>query len=103
MTRSELIDHLADRFPLLTTKDVEAAVKEMTEAISRTLVQGSRVEIRGFGSFTIDYRPPRTGRNPKTGEPVSVPGKWIPHFKPGKEMRERIDDSAIPASTRKAA
>ena len=103
MTRSELIDHLADRFPLLTAKDVEAAVKEMTEVIGRTLVQGSRVEIRGFGSFTINYRPPRMGRNPKTGEPVSVPGKWIPHFKPGKEMRERIDDSAIPALTRKAA
>ncbi len=103
MTRSELIDHLADRFPLLTAKDVEAAVKEMTEAIGHTLARGSRVEIRGFGSFSINYRPPRTGRNPKTGEPVSVPEKWMPHFKPGKEMRERIDDSAIPASVRKAA
>lgn len=103
MTRSELIDHLADRFPLLAAKDVEAAVKEMTEVIGRTLVQGSRVEIRGFGSFTINYWPPRMGRNPKTGEPVSVPGKWIPHFKPGKEMRELIDGSAIPALTRKVA
>ena len=103
MTRSELIDRLAGRFPLLTTKDVEAAVKEMAEAIGRTLVQGSRVEIRGFGSFTINYRSPRMGRNPKTGEPVSVLGKWVPHFKPGKEMRERIDDSAIPTSIRKAA
>lgn len=103
MTRSELIDHLANRFPLLTTKDVEAAVKEMTEAIGHALTRGSRVEIRGFGSFALKYRPPRVGRNPKTGEPVRVPEKWIPHFKPGKEMRERIDDSVIPASIRKAA
>jgi integration host factor subunit beta len=103
MTRSELIDHLADRFPLLTAKDVESAVKEMTEAIGHTLARGSRVEIRGFGSFTINYRPPRMGRNPKTGEPVGVPAKWLPYFKPGKEMRERIDDSVIPASVRKVA
>lgn len=103
MTRSELIDHLADRFPFLTAKDIEAAVKEVTEAVGHTLAKGSRVEIRGFGSFALNYRPPRMGRNPKTGEPVSVPEKWIPHFKPGKEMRERIDDSVIPVSIRKAA
>ena len=103
MTRSELIDLLADRFPLLTVKDVEAAVKEMTETIGHTLAQGSRVEIRGFGSFALNYRPPRIGRNPKTGEPVSVPEKWVPHFKPGKEMRECIDAAAKPVPIRKVA
>ena len=103
MTRSDLIELLARRFSFLTVKDVDTSVKEITEAIGSTLSQGERVEIRGFGSFALNYRPPRTGRNPKTGAPVAVPEKWIPHFKPGKEMRERIDASARPVDIKKAA
>ena len=103
MTRSDLIELLARRFSFLTVKDVDTSVKEITEAIGSTLSQGERVEIRGFGSFALNYRPPRTSRNPKTGAPVAVPEKWIPHFKPGKEMRERIDASARPVDIKKAA
>lgn len=102
MTRSELIIALAERFPQLTAKDVDVAVKEILDKISETLVAGHRVEIRGFGSFSLNYRPPRLGRNPKTGAQVVVPAKYTPHFKPGKELRERVDQSAIPA-LRKAA
>ncbi|WP_153111001.1 integration host factor subunit beta [Propionivibrio limicola] len=91
MTRSELIQALAGRFPQLALKDAELAVKEIIDAINQTLVQGRRVEIRGFGSFGLKYRAPRIGRNPRTGEQVSVVGKYVPHFKAGKELRERID------------
>lgn len=92
MTRSDLIGALSARFPQLMTKDAEFAVKEILDAIQNALVEGNRVEIRGFGSFALNYRPPRIGRNPKTGEKVSVPGKYVPHFKAGKELRERISD-----------
>jgi len=102
MTRSELIIALAERFPQLTAKDVDVAVKEILDKISETLVAGHRVEIRGFGSFSLNYRPPRLGRNPKTGAQVAVPAKYTPHFKAGKELRERVDQSAIPV-LRKAA
>ena len=90
MTRSELIAALAQRFPQLVQKDAELAVSEILTAITEALSKGHRIEIRGFGSFALNYRPPRTGRNPKTGESVSVPGKHVPHFKPGKELRERV-------------
>lgn len=90
MTRSELVASLARRFPQLTTQDADIAVKEILGAVAQTLVKGDRVEVRGFGSFDLIYRPPRVGRNPKSGEKVSIPGKWIPHFRPGKEMRETI-------------
>lgn len=90
MTRSELIDALAQRFPKLMKADADMAVAEILGAIGQTLVEGRRVEIRGFGSFSLNYRPPRIGRNPKTGEKVSVPGKCAPHFKAGKEMRDRL-------------
>ena len=103
MTRSELIERLAQRFSFLTRMDAETSVKEITEAISATLSQGARVEIRGFGSFALSYRPPRSGRNPMTGVSVRVPEKWVPHFKPGKEMRDRIDASMRPREIRKAA
>ena len=105
MTRSELIQKLAAQLPQLTAKDAELALKEMLEAISEALAQGQRVEIRGFGSFALNYRPPRTGRNPKTGEPVKVPAKYVPHFKPGKELRERIDAQLQqrPVCSKKAA
>ena len=88
MTRSELIEALVHRFPQLVKADADMAVDHILGAISRTLAQGHRVEIRGFGSFSLNYRPPRIGRNPKTGEKVNVPGKYAPHFKAGKELRD---------------
>jgi integration host factor subunit beta len=90
MTRSELIILLAARFPQLVQKDAEMAVAEILGAIQATLANGDRIEIRGFGSFSLNYRPPRQGRNPKTGEPVTVAAKWVPSFKAGKELRERV-------------
>lgn len=103
VTRSELIELLGSRFPQLSQKDIEVSVKEILGCICQTLVEGNRVEIRGFGSFGLNYRPPRTGRNPKTGEKVAVPGKHVPHFKTGKELRERVDLAAIPSELKKAA
>jgi len=94
MTKSELIVRLAERFPQLVAKDADFAVKMILDAMSEALVRGDRIEIRGFGSFALNYRPPRTGRNPKSGEKVSVPEKWVPHFKAGKELRERVDRPA---------
>ncbi len=93
MTKSELIARLAERFPQLVAKDADYAVKMILDAMSDALVRGDRIEIRGFGSFALNYRPPRVGRNPKSGEKVSVPAKWVPHFKAGKELRERVDQS----------
>ena len=91
MTKSELIALLAERFPQLVAKDADFAVKMILDALSEALVKGDRIEIRGFGSFALNYRPPRVGRNPKSGDKVSVPQKWVPHFKAGKELRERVD------------
>ena len=91
MTKSELIIKLASRQSLLSAKEVENAVKEMLEQMAETLEGGDRIEIRGFGSFSLHYRAPRTGRNPKTGSSVELEGKYVPHFKPGKELRERVD------------
>jgi integration host factor subunit beta len=91
MTKSELIEKLSQRQSQLTYKDVEFAVKTLTEQMAQTLSTGGRIEIRGFGSFSLHYRPPRVGRNPKTGEAVSLAGKYVPHFKPGKELRERVN------------
>ena len=93
MTKSELIEQLIDKHPELSVKDVELAVKIMLEHMTETLSQGERIEIRGFGSFSLHYRAPRVGRNPKTGESVSLPAKFVPHFKPGKELREQVNDS----------
>lgn len=92
MTKSELINLLSQRYPQLVAKDAELAVKTMLDAMSKSLSSGERIEIRGFGSFGLNFRPMRTGRNPKTGEKVSVPAKYVPHFKAGKELRERVDD-----------
>jgi len=91
MTKSDLIARLAERFPQLVAKDADFAVKMILDALSEALVKGDRIEIRGFGSFSLNYRPPRVGRNPKSGDKVSVPEKWVPHFKAGKELRERVD------------
>ena len=93
MTKSELIDVLASKQTQLRYNDVEAAVKSMLEHMGNTLASGERIEIRGFGSFSLHFRPPRIGRNPKSGEQVSLPGKYVPHFKPGKELRERVNAS----------
>ena len=93
MTKSELIAQLAERFPQLVAKDADLAVKMILDAMSEALVRGDRIEIRGFGSFALNYRPPRVGRNPKSGEKVDVPAKWVPHFKAGKELRERVDQA----------
>ena len=91
MTKSELIARLAKHYPRLTPKDVQVAVNELLHAMIANLVNGQRIEIRGFGSFQINHRPPRMGRNPKSGQTVQVPEKYRPHFKAGKELRERVD------------
>lgn len=99
MTRSDLIAILAERFPQLVAKDAEFAVKSIVDALSAALASGRRIEIRGFGSFSLNYRPPRVGRNPKTGERVEVPAKYAPHFKPGKELRLRVDERHVDETT----
>ena len=91
MTKSELIARLAERFPQLVAKDADYAVKMILDALTAALVRSDRIEIRGFGSFALNYRPPRIGRNPKSGDKVQVPEKHVPHFKAGKELRERVD------------
>ena len=93
MTKSELIEILATKQKQLAFKDVELAVKTMLEHMALTLATGERIEIRGFGSFSLHHRPPRMGRNPKTGDSVTLEEKYVPHFKPGKEMRERVNES----------
>ena len=91
MTRSDLVEALAARFEQLTHRDAEFAVKTVLDAMSEALVKGHRIEIRGFGSFSLHFREPRRGRNPKTGDAVELTGKYVPHFKPGKELRERVN------------
>lgn len=91
MTRSDLVEELAARFSQLTHRDAEYAVKTILDAMSDALVRGHRIEIRGFGSFSINRRPPRMGRNPRSGESVAIPEKRVPHFKPGKALREAVD------------
>ena len=93
MTKSDLIARLAERFPQLVAKDADFAVKMILDAMSEALAKGDRIEIRGFGSFSLHYRAPRVGRNPKTGDKVELTGKYVPHFKPGKELRERVNFS----------
>jgi integration host factor subunit beta len=93
MTNSELIERIAATQTQLSAKDVELAVKTLIELMASTLAQGQRIEIRGFGSFSLHYRSPRIGRNPKTGESVGLSGKHVPHFKPGKELRDRVNES----------
>jgi integration host factor subunit beta len=93
MTKSELIEKLAAVQTQLTARDMELAVKLILSHMGDVLAKGERIEIRGFGSFSLHYRAPRVGRNPKTGEQVSLPGKYVPHFKPGKELRERVNGS----------
>jgi integration host factor subunit beta len=98
MTKSELIEVLARKQNHLPYKDVEDAVKALLEQMSEALSSGERIEIRGFGSFSLHFRPPRMGRNPKTGDSVPLDGKYVPHFKPGKELRERVNASRARSS-----
>ena len=103
MTKSELIERiaqdLAERNSQLLPKDIELAVKTILEQMSQALASGERIEIRGFGSFSLHYRAPRVGRNPKTGVSVGLAGKYVPHFKPGKELRERVN-ATVAAGTK---
>jgi integration host factor subunit beta len=88
-----LIEKLAADFPGIQVKDVEASVKEILEQMAATLASNERIEIRGFGSFSLHFRAPRVGRNPKTGDKVELDGKYVPHFKPGKELRDRVKEN----------
>ncbi|WP_127022836.1 integration host factor subunit beta [Rheinheimera mangrovi] len=90
MTKSELIEKLSTDFSHVQVKDIESSVKEILEQMATSLANNERIEIRGFGSFSLHYRAPRIGRNPKTGDKVELDGKYVPHFKPGKELRDRV-------------
>ena len=92
MTKSELIKLIARKQPQFSYKDIELVVKTSLEHMVSTLSTGERIEIRGFGSFSLHYRPARIGHNPKSGEPVSLSAKYVPHFKPGKDLRERVNE-----------
>jgi integration host factor subunit beta len=91
MTRSELVEELAARFSQLTQRHAESAVKTILDAMNESLAGGNRIEIRGFGSFSINHRASRIGRNPRSGESVAIPEKRVLHFKPGKALREAVD------------
>ncbi len=93
MTRSDFVEALAARFGQLTHRDAEHAVKTLLDAMSEALSRGHRIELRGFGTFTVNRRPPRMGRNPRSGESVAIPEKRVPHFKPGKALREAVDQT----------
>jgi integration host factor subunit beta len=97
MTRSDLVALLTERCPQLTQRDTELAVKTVLDAMSDALARGHRIEIRGFGSFSVSRRPPRVGRNPRNGAQVMIPEKLVPHFKPGKALREAVDAQASDA------
>ena len=99
MTKSELIEILSRRQGHLKADDVDMAVKTLLEMMSNALTEGERIEIRGFGSFSLHFRPPRLGRNPKTGDSVALPGKYVPHFKPGKELRDRVNNGEDATNT----
>ena len=91
MTKSEVIERIAEKQLHLPVKDVELSIKQILALMSDSLANGERIEIRGFGSFSLHYRAPRIGRNPKTGEPVSLSGKHVPHFKPGKDLKLQVN------------
>lgn len=93
MTKSDLIDHMVADQSMLDGRDVEFAVEALLQQMSDALASGERIEIRGFGSFTLHSRPSRIGRNPKTGEPIAIPVRYAPHFKPGKELRDRVNEA----------
>lgn len=94
MTKSELVERIARLQGQLSVRDIEFSVKALLEQMTQALAEGRRIEVRGFGSFSLSQRAARTGRNPKTGEPVELPAKQVPHFKPGKDLRERVNQAA---------
>ena len=98
MIKSELVLKIAEQNPHLYQRDVENIVNAILDTITGALARGDRVELRGFGAFFVKGRPARTGRNPRTGEQVTVPEKYVPHFKAGKELRERVDGTTPEAS-----
>ena len=102
MTKSELIDKIAAVQGQLSARDIELAVKMILDYMAEALAEGERIEIRGFGSFSLHYRSPRLGRNPKSGEKVELVGKYVPHFKPGKELRDRVNLGMAAESEREA-
>ena len=102
MTKSDLIEKISFSQGHLSYRDVELSVKTIIEKMADRLSSGERIEIRGFGSFCLHYRAPRMGRNPKTGEKVSLRGKHVPHFKPGKELRERVNIDAASDSAHRS-
>ncbi len=91
MTKSKLIEALSLKQTQLSQKEIDLSVKTILEQMAQSLENGERIEIRSFGSFSLHYRSPRHGRNPKTGEPVELSEKYVPHFKPGKELRDRVN------------
>ncbi len=95
MTKSDLIERLVAGQVHLPSRDIESSVNAVLEHMSNSLVAGDRIEIRGFGSIGLRYRAPRIGRNPKTGESVAVSAKYVPHFKPGRLLRERVNKAKI--------
>lgn len=103
MTKSELIEHIASKQQHLPAKDVELAVKAMLDYMSDAMANGRRIEIRGFGSFSLHFRDARIARNPKTGGAVVLTGKYVPHFKPGKELRERVNASREAVAIKQSA
>ncbi|MDG1864998.1 MAG: integration host factor subunit beta [Woeseiaceae bacterium] len=92
MTKSEVIDRMVIKQTHLPAKDIELTVKHILSLMSESLASGERIEIRGFGSFSLHYRPARIGRNPKTGDPVALSGKYVPHFKPGKDLKLQVNN-----------
>ncbi|AAX88699.1 integration host factor subunit beta [Haemophilus influenzae] len=94
MTKSELMEKLSAKQPTLSAKEIENMVKDILEFISQSLENGDRVEVRGFGSFSLHHRQPRLGRNPKTGDSVNLSAKSVPYFKAGKELKARVDVQA---------
>jgi integration host factor subunit beta len=96
MVKSELINRIAEKQPALSLRDVELGVNHIIENLSEALSEGKRIEIRGFGSMNCHYRAPRKAHNPKTGERVYTEAKYTPHFKPGKDMRDRVNESTCP-------
>lgn len=92
MIKSELVEKIAAVMTDISEKDINNAVNQMLDTMTKALASGKRIEIRGFGSFSLHHRPPRQAHNPKTGEKVVTQEKYTPHFKPGKELRERVDN-----------
>lgn len=106
MKKSDLVARLGERFPALLPNDTQYAVKLICDTMSRTLREGNRIEIRGFGSFGLTFRPPRLNRNPRTGQRVQVPAKFVPHFKTGKDLRQTLLAQGVylkPAETQPVA